>query len=73
MIILYQDGTIEGIAGGGSADDTTRDWVELPIDLVAQQNDLLDRVFTLAFDVLGLVTLELRVRAASQKTLQRAS
>jgi hypothetical protein len=72
MIILYQDGTIEGIAGGGRADDTTRDWVELPIDLIAQQNNLLDRVFALAFDVLGLATIELRVRAAGQETLSRA-
>jgi hypothetical protein len=69
MIILHRDGTIECIAGGRRPDDTTRDWVELPIDLVALQSDLLDRVFTLAFDVLGLVTLELRVRAAGQKTL----
>jgi hypothetical protein len=44
----------------------------MPIDLVVQQNNLFDRVFALAFDVLGLATIELRVRAAGQETLSRA-
>lgn len=72
MIILYRDGTLECITGGGRPDDTRQDSIEMPIDVVAKQNDLFDRVFTLAFDVLGLAKVELHVRAAGQKTLWRA-
>jgi hypothetical protein len=69
MIILNRDGTLECIAGGWRSGDTRRDSIDLPIDLVAQHHDLFDRVFALAFDVLALATVELRVRAAGQETL----
>ncbi|HEU5099274.1 MAG TPA: hypothetical protein VFU22_09655 [Roseiflexaceae bacterium] len=36
--------------------------LEVPAELLAEQSDLLDRVFAFAFDVLGLHTLDLRIR-----------
>ena len=36
--------------------------VELPADLLAERRDLLDDLFILAFDVLGLRKLDLRIR-----------
>jgi len=37
--------------------------IDLPADMVAAQPGLLDRVFAFAFDVLGLVTIDIRIRA----------
>jgi hypothetical protein len=42
--------------------------VELPADLLEQQSDLLNRVFAFAFDVLGLHTLDLRIRPYREET-----
>ena len=38
--------------------------IDLPADLAGQPSDLFDKVFAFTFDVLGLQTVELRVRAA---------
>ena len=38
--------------------------IDLPADLVGQPSDLFDKVFAFTFDVLGLQTVELRVREA---------
>ena len=62
MIILDRNGSFARTPLAGCPADPTKDSIELPADLVAQQSDLLDRVFAFAFDVLGLVTVELRIR-----------
>jgi hypothetical protein len=58
MIILSHDGsfTTEG------APRQVKDTIEIPEDLVAQQPDLIDRIFTFAFDVLDLKAIDLRIR-----------
>jgi hypothetical protein len=72
MIILNRDGTLEWVPVDCRASEATTDAFELPADLVAQPSNLFDQIFALAFDVLGLVTIELRVRATGQETLRRA-
>jgi hypothetical protein len=42
--------------------------LELPADLLEQQSDLLNRVLAFAFDVLGLHTLDLRIRPYREET-----
>jgi hypothetical protein len=64
MMILNRNGSLEWIPLGGDTAGSTRGSIDLPADLVAAQPDLLDRVFALAFDVLGLVTIDLRIRAS---------
>jgi hypothetical protein len=65
MILLNCDGslTTEGTPerAAGWAEDT----IEVREDLIAQQPDLLDRIFTFAFDVLDLQTIDLRIRPVS--------
>jgi hypothetical protein len=46
--------------------------IDLPAALAAQPSDLYDRVFAFAFDVLGIHTVELRVRPADEALLARA-
>ena len=72
MIILNRDGTLEWIPVDCRTSEATTDSIELPADLVTGQRNLFDQIFAFAFDVLGLVTIELRVRAAGQETLRRA-
>src|SRR5919109_3299169 len=62
MIILQHDGALEWSGTSECAMGRTIDTIEVPADALAQQSDLLDRLFALAFDRLGLQTLELRVR-----------
>jgi hypothetical protein len=62
MIILNRDGSLEWEAVEGYTAAATTGTIELSADLVARQSDLLDRLFAFAFDVLGLVTVELRIR-----------
>ena len=66
MIILDRDGTLEWLPVERRP-GATADSIELPADLVAQPSDLFDRVFAFAFDVLGLLTIELRVRVAGRE------
>jgi hypothetical protein len=65
MIILNRDGslTTEGVPEpvAGQVKDT----IEVPEDLVAQQPDLIDRIFSFAFDVLDLQTIDLRIHPVS--------
>jgi hypothetical protein len=64
MIILSQSGSFrlnildDRVTGGSKA------LIDLPADLVGQPSDLFDKVFAFTFDVLGLQTVELRVREA---------
>jgi len=64
MMILNRNGSLEWNPLGGDTTGSTRASIDLPADLVAAQPDLLDRVFAFAFDVLGLVTIDLRIRAS---------
>ena len=70
MIILNRDGTLGWIPADCHLSETA-DSIELPADMVAHQSNLFDRVFAFAFDVLGLMTVELRVRAAGQESSPR--
>jgi hypothetical protein len=65
MIILNYDGslTIEGTPERAARG--VNDTIEVREDLVAQQPDLIDRIFTFAFDVLDLQTIDLRIRPVS--------
>jgi hypothetical protein len=38
--------------------------IELPADMAGQPGDLFDKVFAFTFDVLGIQSVELRVRTA---------
>jgi hypothetical protein len=70
MIILNRDGTLEWKPVDRHPDDRTADSIELPAELVAQQSNLFDRVFAFAFDVLGLVTVELRIRTRASEAAE---
>ena len=64
MMILNRNGSLEWNPLGGDSTGSTSGSIDLSADLVAAQPDLLDRVFAFAFDVLGLVTIDLRIRAS---------
>jgi hypothetical protein len=64
MIMLSHSGSftlniLDDRATGGS-----KAMIDLPADLVEQPSNLFDKVFAFTFDVLGLQTVELRVREA---------
>jgi hypothetical protein len=65
VIILKDDGslTIESIPERAARG--VKDTIEVREDLVAQQPDLIDRIFTFAFDVLDLRTIDLAIRPVS--------
>ncbi len=65
MIILSRDGSLTTEGTPGRVARRVKDTIEVPEDLVAQQPDLIDRIFTFAFDVLGLQTIDLRIRPVS--------
>ena len=65
MIILNRDGSLTTEGVPELVAKSRKDTIEVPEDLVSQQPDLLDRTFTFAFDVLGLQTIDLRIRPAS--------
>jgi hypothetical protein len=64
MILLNRDGTLTTSGAPERVTGATRETIEVPDELVAQQPDLLDRIFTFAFDVLGLQMLDVRIRPA---------
>jgi len=64
MMILNRNGSLEWNPLGSDSAGSTSGSIDLPADLVAAQPDLFDRVFAFAFDVLGLVTIDLRIRAS---------
>ena len=65
MIILNCDGSLTTEGAPERAARWVKDTIEVPEDLVAQQPDLIDRIFTFAFDVLGLQSIDLRIRPVS--------
>jgi hypothetical protein len=65
MIILNYDGSLTREGTPERADRRVKDTIEVREDLVAQQPDLIDRIFTFAFDDLGLQSIVLRIRPVS--------
>ena len=65
MMILNRNGSLEWTPLDGDTASSIRGSITLPADLVAEQPDLLDQVFAFAFDILGLVTIDLRIRASA--------
>lgn len=62
MIILERDGSLLWQNTCDTAADPTCETIDLPANLVTEQSNLIDRVIDFAFDVLGLDTIEVRVR-----------
>ena len=65
MIILNGDGSLTTEGAPKCAAGRVKDTIEVPGDLIAQQPDLIDRIFSFAFDVLDLQTIDLRIRPVS--------
>ena len=70
MMMLSQSGSLRLDTHNGSASNHPKATIDLPAHLTAQQNDLFDRVFAFAFDVLGLQAVQLRPRPADQGASQ---
>ncbi|HET9224942.1 MAG TPA: hypothetical protein VFO07_20685 [Roseiflexaceae bacterium] len=62
MIVMKIDGSLIWNSIDAARSTNATGAVELPADLIAERSDLLDDLFTLAFDVLGLRKLDLRIR-----------
>ena len=65
MIILNRDGSLTTEGAPERAARRVKDTIEVPEGMVEQQPDLLDRIFTFAFDVLDLQAIDLRIRPVS--------
>ena len=65
MIIVNGDGSLMREGTPQDVGRRVKDTIVVPVDLVAQQPDLIDRIFTFAFDVLDLQTIDLRIRPVS--------
>jgi hypothetical protein len=61
-MMLSQNGSITLNVLDECATNGLKALIDLPADLVGQPNDLFDKVFAFTFDVLGLQSVELRVR-----------
>lgn len=67
MIILERDGSLWWHGSVDTSAVESRETVELPMTVLEQQSNVIDRVLTFAFDVLGLQAVELRVREEQQR------
>jgi hypothetical protein len=65
MIILNRDGSLTTEGAPELVARRVKDTIEVPEDMVEQQPDLLDRIFTFAFDVQGLQTIDVRILPVS--------
>jgi hypothetical protein len=65
VIIVNRDGslTTEGVLEPVTGQ--IKDTIEVSEDQIAQQPDLIDHIFTFAFDVLSLQTIDLCIRPVS--------
>ena len=64
MIILNCDGTLTAEDAPEHVVRRRKETIEVPEDLIVQQSDLIDRIFAFAFDVLGLQSIDVRIRPA---------
>ena len=64
MIILNRDGTLTAEGVPRHVARRGKETIEVPEDLIAQQSDLIDRIFAFAFDVLGLQSIDVHIRPA---------
>ena len=60
--MLSQNGSFSFNVFDDCASNGLKAMIDLPADLVGQPSDLFDKVFAFTFDVLGLRSVELRVR-----------
>lgn len=65
MIILNCDGSLTTEDTPELVTGRVKDTIEVSEDMVAQQPDLLDRIFAFAFDVQGLQTIDIRILPVS--------
>jgi hypothetical protein len=65
MIILNRDGTLTTDSAPEHNARPVKEIIEVPDHLVTQQPDLIEHIFTFAFDVLGLQAIDIRIRPAS--------
>ena len=65
MIILNRDGTLTTDTQSEGVANCITETIDVPEHLVAQQPDLIDRILSFAFDVLGLQTIDVRIRPES--------
>jgi hypothetical protein len=62
MIMQSQRGTFTLNILNGATTSDSKALIDISADLIGQPSDLFDKVFAFTFDVLGLKTVELRVR-----------
>jgi hypothetical protein len=67
MIMLSRNGSMKLDISSDGISGRSKAIIDLPAELTGQQTDLYDRVFAFAFDVLGIQTVELRVRPADER------
>ena len=66
MIMMSRNGSFTLNILDDRAAGRSKATIELPADIAGQASDLFDKVFAFTFDVLGLQTVELRVRTADE-------
>ena len=64
MIMMSRDGSFTLNILDDRAAGRSKATIDLPADMAGQPGDLFDKVFAFTFDVLGLQSVELRVRTA---------
>jgi len=66
MKIIHRDGSLHWEGCEDCTSGRAGATIEVSANVLAQPSDLIDRVFALTFDVLGLRALEIRVRAIEE-------
>jgi hypothetical protein len=66
MIMLSRNGSFTLNILDDRAAGRSKATIELPADMAGQPGDLFDKVFAFTIDVLGIQSVELRVRAAEK-------
>jgi hypothetical protein len=65
MITLHCDGSLSAESLPEHVGRPVKDAIEVPGDLIAEQPELIDRIFSFGFDQLGLQAIDLRIRPVS--------
>jgi hypothetical protein len=65
MIIFNRDGTLTTDSAPEHDARPVKETIEVPDHLITQQPDLIDRIFTFAFDILELQMIDVRIRPVS--------